>query len=50
MKGKKFWIFIILVGSFAIFSHFPSHAQEPTRTLTVLYSNNLNGEIDACPT
>ncbi len=50
MKGKKFWIFFFLVGSFSIFSHFPSHAQERARTLTVLYSNNLNGEIDPCPT
>jgi hypothetical protein len=25
------------------------YAQNPTKTLTLLYSNNINGEIDPCP-
>jgi hypothetical protein len=28
----------------------PCNAQNPTKTLTLLYSNNINGEIDPCPT
>jgi hypothetical protein len=26
------------------------HAQETTKALSLVYSNNLNGEIDSCPT
>ena len=26
------------------------HAQTPVRTLTLIYSNNINGEVDPCPT
>jgi len=28
----------------------PSYAQTPAKTLTFLYSNNINGEVDPCPT
>jgi hypothetical protein len=50
MKGK--WLLIII---FALIFRWmvigiPSHAQIPPRTLTLLYSNNINGEIDPCPT
>jgi hypothetical protein len=27
-----------------------SYAQKVPKTLTLLYSNNVNGEIDLCPT
>jgi hypothetical protein len=32
------------------FIPFPAYAQKSTKTLTLLYSNNVNGEIDPCPT
>ena len=28
----------------------PLHAQAAGKTLSLLYSNNMNGEIDPCPT
>jgi len=27
-----------------------SHAQKAPRSLTIIYSNNINGELDPCPT
>jgi len=50
MKSKRFWTILFLLGSLLIFFALPSHAQKHARTLTILYSNNLNGEIDPCPT
>jgi len=50
MKGRLFLTVILILGFFLILNIFPSHAQKQTRTLTILYSNNLNGEIDPCPT
>ncbi len=34
--------------SFEVFSRL--HAQTPARTLTLIYSNNINAEVDPCPT
>jgi hypothetical protein len=50
MKGK--WLLIII---FALIFRWmangiPVHAQNPPKTLTLLYSNNINGEIEPCPT
>jgi hypothetical protein len=50
MKKNRFWVILFLLGSVLIVFALPSHAQKQTRTLTILYSNNLNGEIDPCPT
>ena len=50
MKGRLFLIVILILGLFLILNTFPSHAQKQARTLTILYSNNINGEIDPCPT
>jgi len=50
MKSKRFWTILFLLGSLLIFFALPSHAQKQARTLTILYSNNLNGEINPCPT
>jgi membrane-bound acyltransferase YfiQ involved in biofilm formation len=50
MKGKWFVISILVLGSFSLFNPSPSHAQKAVTTLTLLYSNNINGEIDPCPT
>jgi hypothetical protein len=50
MKSERFWTILFLLGFLLILIALPSHAQKQTRTLTILYSNNLNGEIDPCPT
>ena len=50
MKSKRFWTVLFLLGFLLTFFAHPSHAQKQTRTLTILYSNNLNAEIDPCPT
>jgi len=50
MKSKRFWTILFLSGSLLILLALPTHAQKQARTLTILYSNNINGEIDPCPT
>lgn len=50
MKFKRFWIILFLLGSLLILFALAAHAQKQARTLTILYSNNLNGETDPCPT
>ncbi len=48
MDAKWLWPVVVVIGlSFVLPSH-PLLAQ-PGKNLTVLYSNNLNGEIDPCP-
>ena len=49
MKEKLFLIAILIFGFFLILNTLPAHAQKPPKTLTILYSNNLNGEIEPCP-
>ncbi len=50
MKEKWFLIGVLVLGSFLLFHALPTHAKEFPRTLTLVYSNNINGEIDPCPT
>jgi hypothetical protein len=50
MKEKWFLIGVLVLGSLLVFHTFPTHAQKLPKTLTLLYSNNMNGEIDPCPT
>jgi hypothetical protein len=50
MKGKWFVIGVLVFGFFLSINTFPSQAQKSPKTLTLLYSNNINGEIDPCPT
>jgi hypothetical protein len=50
MKGKCFVIGVLVFGFFLFINAFPSRAQKSPKTLTLLYSNNINGEIDPCPT
>jgi len=50
MNGKWFGIGVLVLGLFLLFHASPSHAQRSVKTLTVVYSNNINGEIDPCPT
>jgi hypothetical protein len=50
MNGKWFVIGGLVLGFFLLFNASPSHAQKSPKTLTLVYSNNINGEIDPCPT
>ncbi len=50
MKEKWFVIGVLVLGFFLLLNTFPSYAQKSPKTLTLLYSNNINGEIEPCPT
>jgi hypothetical protein len=50
MNGKWFMIGVLVLGFFLFFNASPSLAQKSPKTLTLVYSNNINGEIDPCPT
>jgi hypothetical protein len=50
MKEKWFLIVVLALGSFLVFHALPIRAQTLPKTLTLVYSNNINGEIDPCPT
>jgi hypothetical protein len=50
MKGKCFALGILVLGSFLLLHTSPSHAQKLSKMLTLLYNNNINGEIEPCPT
>jgi len=50
MKGKRFFITFSILGFCLVIYALPSYAQKAGRPLTVLYSNNINGEIEPCPT
>jgi len=49
---RKTWFFLSVFGliTLLMITGLPSHAQKSPKTLTLLYSNNINGEIDPCPT
>ncbi len=49
MDGKWFWIGVLALGLSLFSNASPSHAQKSPKTLTLVYSNNINGEIDPCP-
>ena len=38
-----------LLGGCLIIGIFSSRAQEPSRNLALIYTNNINAEIDPCP-
>jgi hypothetical protein len=46
---KVTFIFFLVLGFLGMNHSNPCYAQNPTTTLTLLYSNNINGEIDPCP-
>ena len=51
-RMKKTWFFVSIfgMGILLTITGLPSYAQKSPKTLTLLYSNNINGEIDPCPT
>ena len=47
----RFWVTAaILLGLLILHRADLLYAQQTANTLTILYSNNINGEIDPCPT
>jgi len=50
MKWKCVLTGILISGFVWMAADVYSQAPKPSKTLTILYSNNLNGEIDPCPT
>jgi hypothetical protein len=47
---KWFIVGVLVLGFFLFLNASPSLAQKSPKTLTLVYSNNINGEIDPCPT
>ena len=47
---KTLFILFLVLGSLCLNHSRPCDAQSPNKTLTFLYSNNINGEIEPCPT
>jgi hypothetical protein len=50
MKVKSVFLIAFFLGFLLFVYGFSSQAQQPTKSITILYSNNINGEIDPCPT
>jgi len=50
MTKKWFFAAMLGVGLLVALYSLPSTAQKAPRLLTLLYSNNINGEIEPCPT
>ncbi len=47
--GRWILLTILIICLFLILSKPPSLAQDTLKSLTLLYTNNINGEIDPCP-
>jgi hypothetical protein len=50
MKGKKLVWVAAALGFLLIIQIDTLLAQKTGKTLSVIYSNNINGEVDPCPT
>jgi len=50
MKGKHLLILALAFVLAFLGTTATARAQGPAKTLTLVYSNNLNGEVDPCPT
>ena len=50
VKAKLFFILFLILGFLGTNHYAFSQSMTPPKTLTLLYSNNINGEIDPCPT
>jgi hypothetical protein len=50
MKKKGFILILSVLALCWVVKGAHVYAQQSPKTLTILYSNNLNGEIDPCPT
>jgi hypothetical protein len=50
MNRKWFALGVLALEFFLFFYVSPSRAQKSPKILTLVYSNNINGEVDPCPT
>jgi hypothetical protein len=50
MKTKLLFILFLILGVLGTNHNAFSQSKTPPKALTLLYSNNINGEIDPCPT
>jgi len=50
MKVKLVFLIVFFLGFLFVLYGLSSQAQQPAKSLTILYSNNINGETDPCPT
>jgi hypothetical protein len=50
MNMKSLFILFLILGFLGTNHYACSQSMTPPKTLTLLYSNNINGEIDPCPT
>jgi len=50
MKTKLLLILFLILGLLGTSHYTFSQSKPPVKTVTLLYSNNINGEIDPCPT
>jgi hypothetical protein len=50
MKTRLLLILFLVTGVLWVNHSIPCYAQKPLNTLTILYSNNINGEVEPCPT
>ena len=50
MKQKWLVLGVLALGFSLLINISSSHAQKSPKTMTLLYSNNINGEIEPCPT
>jgi hypothetical protein len=49
-RMKKVWVLSFFYGLLVMLMIMgTAHAQKQPKTLTILYTNNINGEIDPCP-
>ncbi len=50
MKTRWLFILFLVLGLLGTDRDALPQGKIPVKTLTLLYSNNINGEIDPCPT
>ena len=50
MKAKWFFGVVFVLGVLLIAQGHTPYAQKTGKTFNLLYSNNINGEVDPCPT
>jgi len=49
-RMKRVWLFLVFLGLMALLMVMgTAYAQKQPKNLTILYTNNINAEIDPCP-
>ncbi len=49
MRRPWFFVISLILGFLWVNQNNPCYAQKPLNALTLVYTNNINGEIDPCP-